>query len=351
MSSPSRRLPKPVGLLVVLVILLAVAAGVVFGGQRLYRSTFGVKDYTGAGTGAVVVQVRSGDTAGDIAATLLGDGVVRSTAAFTEAAKGEPRSRSVQPGYFRLRRMMSAASALGLLLDPTARLRGRVTIPEGTALAKVVDRIVTGTEVKRPDLIAALANPAVLGLPAYAGGRPEGFLFPATYDVEPGTGAVDVLKMLTQRFAEEGASIDLDGGAKALGVTPYDIVKVASLVEAETALDSDRAKVAMVVYNRLRIGMKLQLDSTVNYLRVEKAARLSLADIKVDSLYNTYEHAGLPPTPISSPGGKALMAALHPAKGDAVYFITIDKAGHSLFTASYDEFLRAKAKAQKDGVY
>lgn len=351
MSSLPRRLPKPVGLLAVTIVLLALVAGVVLGGQRLYRSVLGNKDYTGTGTGTVVVRVRQGDTARDIGVTLVADGVVRSTGAFTEAASGEARSRSVQPGFFQLRRQMSAASALQLLLDPAARLRSRVTIPEGTALAKVVDRIVAGTQVTRPDLLAALSRSSTLGLPAYAGGRPEGFLFPATYDVEPGTGAAAVLTLLTQRFGEEAASLDLEGGARALGVTPYDIVKVASLIEAETALDSDRAKVAGVIYNRLRKGMRLQLDSTVNYLRIEKVARLSLVDIQVDSPYNTYRHTGLPPTPISSPGGKALTAALHPASGDALFFITIDKAGHSLFTASYDEFLRAKAKAQRDGVY
>ena len=351
MSSPPRRLPKPVGLLVVVVVLLAVMVGVVLGGQRLYSSAFGTKDYTGTGSGSVVVQVRAGDSARDIAATLLGEGVVRSTGAFTKAANGNTRSRSLQPGFFELHMKMSGASALELLLDPAARLRGRVTIPEGTPLAKTVDRIVTGSTVTRPDLVTALANPAVLGLPAYAHGRPEGFLFPATYDVEPGTGAVDVLKMLTQRFGEEAASLDLEAGAKALGMTPYDVVTVASLVEAETPLDADRAKVARVVYNRLAKGMRLQLDSTVNYLRTEKAARLSLADISVQSAYNTYQHDGLPPTPISSPGGKALMAALHPATGDYVFFITIDKAGHSLFTSSYQEFLTAKAKAQRDGVY
>ena len=333
------------------IVLLTLVAGVVLGGQRLYRNVVGTKDYTGTGIGTVVVRVRQGDTARDIGVTLVADGVVRSTGAFTKVASDEARSRSVQPGFFRLRRQMSAASALQLLLDPAARLRSRVTIPEGTALAKVVDRIVAGTQVTRPELLAALSRSTALKLPAYAGGRPEGFLFPATYDVEPGTGAVAVLTLLTQRFGEEAASLDLEGGARALGVTPYDIVKVASLIEAETALDSDRAKVAGVIYNRLRKGMKLQLDSTVNYLRIEKVARLSLTDIQVDSPYNTYRHTGLPPTPISSPGGKALTAALHPASGDALFFITIDKAGHSLFTASYDEFLRAKAKAQRDGVY
>ena len=97
--------------------------------------------------------------------------------------------------------------------------------------------------------------------------------------------------------------------------------------------------------------MPLQFDSTINYLRAEKKARLSDADIAVASPYNTYAHRGLPPGPINSPGRKALEAALHPAPGDYLYFITIDKQGHSLFTASYPAFLAAKAKAQRDGVY
>ncbi|MGZ6791992.1 MAG: endolytic transglycosylase MltG, partial [Mycobacteriales bacterium] len=144
---------------------------------------------------------------------------------------------------------------------------------------------------------------------------------------------------------------DLEGGARKLGLTPYDVVKIASLVEAETPLDADRAKVARVVLNRLAKGMPLQLDSTVNYVRTERRARLSLSDIEVESPYNTYLHKGLPPTPIDSPGEKALAAALNPEAGDWIYFITIDKAGHSLFTSSYSEFLKAKAKAQRDGVY
>jgi UPF0755 protein len=105
------------------------------------------------------------------------------------------------------------------------------------------------------------------------------------------------------------------------------------------------------VLNRLARNMPLQLDSTVNYVRTEKRARLSLQDIRVESPYNTYTNRGLPPTPIDSPGEKTLDAALHPADGDWLYFVTIDKAGHSLFTSDYQEFLRAKAKAQREGVY
>lgn len=343
---PYRR-RRGVAILVVFVLVAAVA----YGGQVLYRNVLGVADYSGSGSGTVVVQIQPGDTAKDIGATLVADGVVKSARAFTRAAKGDSRSRGLQPGYYQLRLRMSGRSALLLLLDPTARVRGRVTLPEGLPLSTVVARLVKYTELTRGDVIAALQNPAVLGLPSWAANRPEGFLFPATYDVQPGTAAVDALQLMTEKFAEVAAGLNLEAGARALGLSPYDVVIVASIVEAETPLDADRAKVARVVLNRLAKGMPLQLDSTINYVRAEKKARLSLADIAVESPFNTYQHTGLPPTPINSPGEKALAAALSPAAGSWIYFITIDKAGHSLFTNDYQEFLRAKAKAQRDGVY
>lgn len=349
--SVPRRLPKPMGLVLVAMVVLALIAGITVGGRALYDSFLGAADYSGAGTGSVIVQVKPGDSASDIGTTLVSKGVVKSVKAFTDAAKDNTRSRSVQPGFYALHSHMSGKAALTLLLDPKARVRGRVTLPEGISLAKVVERLVAATELKRADIVAALQNPAVLGLPSYARGKAEGFLFPATYDVEPGTGAVDALTMMTDKFAEEAAAVDLEGGAKALGLTPYDVVKIASLVEGETPLEADRAKVARVVLNRLAKQMPLQFDSTVNYIREERKARLTLADIRVESPYNSYLNKGLPPTPINSPGSKALEAALAPASGDWVYFVVIDKQGHSLFTSSYDAFLKAKAKAQRDGVY
>ncbi len=336
---------------VALAVVVLLVAGIAYGGLALYNTVFGVADYEGNGTGAVVVQVRPGDSAGDIGATLVADKVVKSTRAFTRAAKHDSRSRTIQPGYYQLRQHMSGTAALALLLDPASRLRGRVTLPEGIPLAKVVDRLVTYTELTRADVVAALQNPAVLGLPAWAGNHPEGFLFPATYDVEPGTGAVEALRLMTDKFAEVAAALDLEARAAQLGLSPYEVVVIASLVEAETPLDEDRPKVARVVLNRLKRGMPLQLDSTVNYVRAARKARLSLADLATESPYNTYQHKGLPPTPIDAPGEKALEAALSPAQGDWLYFVTVDKAGHSLFTSDYQEFLRAKRKAQRDGVY
>jgi UPF0755 protein len=351
MTEPSKRLPKPVGLAVVAVLVVALLAGLLIGGRKAYDLAFGAPDYSGAGSGSVVVQVHSGDSARTVGQTLLASGVVKSVKAFTKAAKADSGYKRLQPGFYELRKRMAAAKALDFLLDGKHRKRGRVTIPEGTPLAVLVDRLVKYTELPRADVVAAIGNPDVLGLPTYAGDKPEGFFFPATYDVEPGTAAVDALRMMTEKFSEVASGLNLEAGAKAVGLTPYQAVIVASIIEKETPQPDDRAKVARVVLNRLAKGMRLQLDSTLNYVLAERKARLTTEDISSDSPYNTYKHTGLPPTPIDSPGEAALQAALEPATGDWLYFVTIDKAGHSLFTSDYDAFLRAKAKAKRDGVY
>lgn len=351
MTSPNKRLPKPVGLTIVALVALALAAVLGVGGIYAYNAVLGAPDYSGSGSGSTVVQVHSGDSAKAIGQTLVDDRVVKSVRAFTKAAKANSDYRKLQPGFYQLHLRMSARSALGYLLDGQHRLRGRVTIPEGTPLASVVDRLVKDTELKRQDILDALGNPAVLGLPAYAGKEAEGFLFPATYDIEPGTGAVDALQMMTEKFAEVAGGLDLENAARAVHLTPYQVIIVASIIEKETPQPADRAKVARVVYNRLAQGMRLQLDSTLNYVLAERKARLTDADISSRSPYNTYQHAGLPPTPIDSPGEAAIDAALHPAAGNWLYFVTIDKQGNSLFTNDYQAFLRAKAKAKAEGVY
>ncbi len=348
---PTKRLPKPVGLLIVGLVLLALVVGVLLGGKALVGSFRSNPDFDGAGTGQVVVQVRSGDSAREIAATLLEKGVVKSIGAFTEVAADEPKSRGLQPGFYQLREMMSAEAALTLLLDPAARLRGRVTIPEGTSVAGALELIAKNTEVSLPDLKAAAANPAVLGLPSYARGKLEGLLFPATYDVEPGTSAVEVLQTMVQRFDEEAETVDLVAGAQALGRTPYEILIVASLIERESRVDDELPKVARVIYNRLQKRIPLGIDAAVLYGLGRRAGGLTSSDLRKDTPYNTRIKQGLPPTPIANPGAAALEAALAPEDGDILYYVLADKEGRHLFTADYDEFLRQKAKSQREGIF
>ena len=347
-----RRLPRGGGLLAVLVVLLLLT-GIGLAGGRIAGRLLGRDnpDYPGAGSGEIVVQVERGATASDIAIELARLDVVKSAGAFRDAAKADPRSLRIQPGWYRLRREMKAVLALELLFDAKARIRSRYTVPEGTTVAgtlEVIAKSVDGTTLA--DLQEAAANPAALGLPAYAKGRLEGFLFPATYDVEPGTPPADVLRAMVERFDVAASELDLEARAQALGISPYDALIVASLVEAETPKDDERGKVAQVAYNRLKAKMPLGFDSTTQYALHKRKEQLTSADFERDGPYNTRKRRGLPPTPIGNPGEASLLAALEPEAGPWLYFVCVDPQGNSAFSASYDEFLRNKRRSTCPGV-
>jgi UPF0755 protein len=331
-------------------VSLLVFIGIAFGGVTLagkYLKPKASNDYVGDGTGLVQVEVAPGDTSSDIAKALVAAGVVKSTTAFIDAAQSDPRSRDIQPGTYQLKLKMSAQSALALLVDPTSLVGGRLTIPEGTKLSKLKQIIESKSQIKAADLDRVLANPAALGLPAYAKGKAEGFLFPATYNVTSSTTATSLLTQMAARYKQVSSGIGLEAGAAKLGLSPYQVVTIASLIEAEVKRPQDYSQVAEVIINRLHRGMKLELDSTVNYALGTTKPLLSQSDLKVESAYNTYLHTGLPPGPIDSPGQAALQAALNPATGNLIYFVTVDPdTGETLFTNSLKQFNEWKVQAQ-----
>lgn len=345
-----RKRRNPLGPILGVLLIIVLVAGIVYGGRKVLNSFGGTPDYAGNGTGAVTVQVHSGDTAADIATTLTRLGVVKSEKAFRDAAKKDPRSPSIQPGYYRLHKQMSGKSALTLLLDPLARLQSKFTVPEGRSVTETLQIIATKAGVPLAQLQAAAKNTAALGLPDYAGGRLEGFLFPATYDIDPGTSAVKILQTMVSTYKQRVDDTGLSARAGALGISPYQMLTVASLLEEE-AITPDFTKVARVVYNRVQRGQRLELDSTVNYALHRNRVKVSLQDIQVSSPYNTYRRTGLPPTPITNPGVVAIQAALHPAAGPWLYFVKIDKSGRTYFTEDYNDFLTHKAQAQAAGVF
>jgi len=325
---------------VALVILLAAGGFVVLKGRDYLAHLLSPPaDYSGAGHGTVVVVVHSGDTATDIGETLLDTGVVKSVEAFTDAARENPESRSIQVGSYRLKLALPAKTALSMLLDSDNRLAISVTIPEGYTKDQIVETIASDTKFSRDQLEAALKQ---LRLPDYAGGNPEGFLFPASYQIGPDTTARSLLQSMVTKFDQVSRQVGINQGAAALGRTPRQIVTIASLVQGEARLPKDFGKVARVVYDRLEIGMKLQFDSTVHYA-VGKDGNVATTpqDRDVDSPYNTYKYAGLPPGAIDSPGAAALRAALHPTPGKWLYFVTVNiKTGKTLFADTYAEHLR-----------
>jgi UPF0755 protein len=346
-----RRKPTVAALLVVLVVLVVLVATGAYGVGKVRSHFRDAPDYSGSGTGTAVVQIQPGDTAYSLAVRLAEMGIVKSAAAFRKVAAKNDDAANLQPGFYQLHEHMSAAAALDLLLDPRSRLRGRATIPEGSTVQQALALLAKSTEVPLEDLKAAAANPAALGLPSYANGKLEGFLFPATYDIEPGTSAVEVLTTMVDRFEEAADASGLLQRSKELGITPYQAVVVASLIERESKLDEEYPKVARVVYNRLEQKIPLYIDASILYGLGRTSGGLKKSELARDTPYNTRLHAGLPPTPISNPGEAALEGALAPVSGDILYYVLANKDGHHLFTADYNEFLRQKAKSQAEGIF
>jgi UPF0755 protein len=188
----------------------------------------------------------------------------------------------------------------------------------------------------------------------------EGFLFPATYEV-PEAQTSDAQALVSQMVAAfdsvsnqaglPDATVKLQGVAGSRQITPYQALIVASLVEAEAKVPEDRAKIARVIYNRMAQGMTLGIDATVLYAIGERTDSLTNSQLQTDSPYNTRLKAGLPPTPINSPGQASIEAALNPAEGDWLYYVLTDTEGHHYFTDSYSDFQRAVKDAQDRGVF
>jgi UPF0755 protein len=307
-------------------------------------------DYSGDGNGTVRVVVHEGDSASTIGSTLANAGVVRSSAAFTSAAALNPRSRDIGPGTYTMHRHMKASLAVALMLKPSSLVDYRVTIPEGFTAADIAARIARQTPITAASLQVALAHPASLGLPSYANGKVEGFLFPATYDIQPGETATQALSAMVTRFKVAAVQIHLSAGAKRLNMSEYDVVTLASIVQREGLLISDYRKIAEVFVNRLQGGMPLGSDATEYYILGANHGPLTAADLKLKSPYNTRTNVGLPPTPINSPGTAAMLAVLHHAVGPYLYFVTIDKAGHSAFATTLSRFNTLVAESKENGV-
>ncbi len=369
--------------IVALTLLVVVVVGAVFLGSRMWNSLFGTvdADYAGDGVNDVVIQVHEGDSTTAIGKTLLDQNVVASSQAFVDAASGNPAISAIQPGFYKVRTEIPAASAVTRLVDPANRV-GTLVIPEGRQLDDVkqvkTDEVTDGIFklisnascvdldgqrrcVSVADLrnIAAAAPPEMLSVPQWAT-RPvealgpdhrrlEGLIAPGTWNIDPSAEPQEILATLIAVSAaqyEQGGLLDT---AEALEMSPYEILIVASLVQRE-AMPQDFSKVARVIYNRLAEQRTLEFDSTVNFPldRIEVAT--TDADRRQATPWNTYLRPGLPATPICSPGHPALVAAEQPEPGDWLYFVTVDMQGTTLFTSEYQQHLANIEVAKRNGV-
>jgi len=178
------------------------------------------------------------------------------------------------------------------------------------------------TSIPQAQFQQVINNPAGLGLPSYANGKVEGYLFPATYQIQPNESALQILRAMVQRYNQEASSIGLAAAATGVNLKPEQVMIEASMVQAEAGHPSDFAKIARVIINRLKDGMKLQFDSVLLYGQNKFAVNITDAEAAIPGPYNDFLNSGLPPTPISNPGHEAIDAVLHPANGNWLYFLT-----------------------------
>jgi UPF0755 protein len=340
--------------LVSLLVVGGLIGGLAFGfgkGRDALEKVFSAPDYDGTGTTAVTVEITAGQSSQSIADTLEKKEVVKSARAFERVARDDPNSRQIQAATYTLKKHMSAKAALDLLLNPAKSvLVTRVGFPPGRTKAEIVTILQKAKAVKLPagSAAAALEKPWSLGLPSYAKNNPEGFLYPGTYDVPKNATAYSILKLMTTQFAKTSAALKLPETAQRKHVDPYQVVIIASIIGAETNREEDYGKVARVIYNRLADNNRLQMDSTIHYILGRNGKVFtSDADRQIDSPYNTYNHTGLPPTPINSPTRDLLNAALHPTPGSWKYFTLVNlDTGETAFASTLSEHQQNVNKLQ-----
>jgi len=324
--------------LVLVTIFAGGVGGVGYFGWQFYQDRFGPSpDYAGDGNGEQVTVVIPKGAGGYVIGQKLKEaGVVESVDAFVSAQQSNDKGKTIQDGVYTLQKRMSAASAVELMLSPKSR--SNLIIAEGTRNTRVYELIDTRLGLaKGATAKVAKQDYKKLGLPSWALNHPnlkdplEGFLYPSSYAVSKGQKPEAVLKDMVSRASSTYDELGLEKKAKSLGLDgPWQLLTVASLVQAEGTSHDDFRKMAEVVYNRLKPGNpetygSLEFDSTYNYVKNQSKIDLSIAELrKYNNPYNTYYIKGLPPGPIDNPGAEAIKGSLAPTHDGWYYFISLD---------------------------
>ncbi|HET6498722.1 MAG TPA: endolytic transglycosylase MltG [Coriobacteriia bacterium] len=307
-------------------------------------------DVAGVAPGQPVsVEIEQGASTAAIAAQLSGAGVVPNANRFRLEARRLGADNQLRAGVYDLETGMTYEEVISLLANGPLITYVTVTIPEGWTIPEVAERVERDTGIAAEEF-EALAESGFAEFPrAYlrdVEGSLQGYLFPKTYRVEEGMTAREVINMMLDQFETELAEVDV-AAAEARGLSLHELVTLASLIERETRVAQERPLVSSVIHNRLEKGMRLQIDATIEYVLPGTRVRLSYEDLQIDSPYNTYRYAGLPPGPIANPGLASLKAAAAPADTDYIYYVLTGLDGSHTFTVTYEEFLRAKERSRE----
>jgi UPF0755 protein len=284
------------------------------------------------------VVIPAGSSFRTAADSLAARGVIRFPRGFRAFASFTGRDRTIKAGTYEFR----SEQGWGEILDALAGGRGLVhtlTVPEGFALSAIIPLVARSLEVPAESVEVATRDTALrhrLDIPTPT---LEGYLFPDTYTFPPGTTAREAVTAMVERF-ESVWKPAWDSAARARAMSRHDIMALAAIIEKEARLAEERPVISAVYHNRLRIGMRLQADPTVQYALGRHVERVLYRDLEVDSRYNTYKYAGLPPGPVASPGAASIEAAVFPADVPYLYFVA-HPDGHHEFRRTFEEHTAA----------
>jgi UPF0755 protein len=285
----------------------------------------------------IAVTIPSGSTAGDIGSILEQAGVISDGGRFRGYAKDKGQGADFQAGSYHFQ-AGTGYDAIIARLDkgPPAIPVQKLVIPEGFRTTEIADRV-PGVGMNRAAYLAAVT--AAPFPPGFGHHRiHEGFLFPATYDIRKGERPATLVSQQESAFEHAFSQVDMSY-AKSKNLTPYDVLTIASMIEREAKVDSERPLIAAVIYNRLHDHMPLGIDATLLYEQGSWTHELTVSELAAHTPYNTRVNLGLPPTPISNPGLASLQAAAHPAHVNYLYYVAKGDTGHHYFTDNYQQFL------------
>jgi UPF0755 protein len=344
----SDRRRRRIALIALFVAFCLIAVGIAAANATYQRC----KEPPAADGRTVSFTVQDGATGEDVVASLAEQGLIRCGGFVGNLLlRGSGMANTLRSGSYEIPVGTSFNDILAIVTAAPRSVKTiRLTVPEGLRIAatypneRSIATVVEEQTGVKADAFAKLAESGKLALPPYLpkGRSAEGFLFPNTYQlVKRGLDAKTIADTMLEEFGTEAKELDLVAGAKALDLTPYEVVTVASMIEREAQVDSERALIAGVIYNRLNSGQALGIDATLLYADPTPDGTLSTSDLASTGPYNTRIHAGLPPTPIASPGRKSLEAALHPETTDYLYYVLCPPDGRGVhrFAVTYAEHL------------
>jgi UPF0755 protein len=300
----------------------------------------------------VQLEIPTGADTAEIAGLLADAGVIENAAMFRLRARLDGVDSDFRSGVYDLTTGMAYADVRDTLVAGPPLDYVTVTIPEGFRVDQIAARLEQEAGVSSADFIALALGQADAfqqGHPYLAevpNGSLEGYLFPKTYRIVRGSAAADVIEMMLDQFDREIEQVDLTY-ATSRGLTLHEVVTIASMIEREARIADERPLVSSVIYNRLTVGMNLEIDATIEYVIKKNRPRLLNSDLQIESPYNTYRYAGLPPGPIASPGLASLQAAASPADTQYLYYVLTGEDGSHTFCVTLEEFLVAKEKSRE----